>query len=176
MRQLNVHKLVSDLNNLCNALVKEYDINCGGCCYVAYEIAKHLDRFHIGYELHILNDCPLNQDKINREVRSKRQDHGFGTVTGDNTCCHYYIVIKGGGPVNRGNPGSWYRTYVITGINHRNLNWIYRISSWNSVYKRKNNKLIKKIISLHFRQYGKAGKNNLCSCKGNSMPEMQVCG
>ena len=32
MRQLNVHKLVSDLNDLCNTLVKEYDINCGGCC------------------------------------------------------------------------------------------------------------------------------------------------
>lgn len=165
MRQLNVHKLVSDLNNLCNTLVKEYDINCGGCCYVAYEIAKHLDRFHIGYELRVLNDYPINLRKSNREL---------DLISGSNACCHYYLVIYGGGSVNRGSFGSWYHTYVVTEINHRNINWLYRASSWNSVYKRKNNKLIKKIISLYFKQYGKASKRNLCACKSDSMPKMQV--
>lgn len=63
MRQLNVHKLVRNLNELCDNLVKEYDVNCGGCCYVAYEIAKHLDRFHISYELRVLNDYPINLKK-----------------------------------------------------------------------------------------------------------------
>lgn len=174
MRQLNVHKLVKNLNELCDILIDEYNINCGGCCYVAYEIAKHLDRFHIDYELHVLNDCPLNPERINKEVRSKRHDVGFGSVTGDNTCCHYYLVVKGGGPVNRGNPYDGYRSYVITKINHRNLNWLYRTSWWNSVYKYKNNKLIKKIISLHFKQYGKAGKISLRTCKDNSVSKMQV--
>lgn len=167
MRQLNVHKLVENLNELCQTLTDEYSINYGGCCYVAYEIAKHLDRFHISYELRVLNDYPISLGKSNREL---------DLISGSNVCCHYYLVIHGGGSVNRGSFGSRYHTYVITGINHRNLNWIYRISNWNSVYKRKNNKLIKKIISLHFRQYGKASKNNLCSCKGNPMPKMQVCG
>lgn len=174
MRKLNVHKLVENLNELCDALIDEFDINCGGCCYVAYEIAKHLDRFHIDYELHIANDCPLNQEKINKEVRSKRQGVGFGSVTGDFTCCHYFLAVKGGGLVNGGNPYDGHRIYVITGINHRNLNWIYRNSCWNSVYKRKNNKLIKKIISLHFKQYGKAGKTSLRTCESDSMSQMQV--
>lgn len=160
MRQLNVHKLVRNLNELCDNLVKEYNINYGGCCYVAYEIAKHLDRFHISYELRVLNDQPINLRKSDRELDS---------ISGDNACCHYYLVIHGGGSVNRGSFGSWYYTYVITGLNHRNLNWLYRASSWNTVYKRRSNKLIKKIISLHFKQYGKAGKSNLCSCKGRSM-------
>lgn len=175
MRQLNVHKLVESLNNLCDALIDQYGINYGGCCYVAYEIAKHLDRFHIDYELRILNDYPLDQERINREVQNKHRGVGFGSVTGENTCCHYYLVIKGGGPVNRGSPCAGCRTYVITGINHRNLNWIYRTSHWNFVYKKENNKLIKKIISLHFKQYGKAGKINLCTCKDDSVSSMQVC-
>lgn len=174
MRQLNVHKLVENLNNLCNTLIDQYCINCGGCCYVAYEIAKHLDRFHIDYELHILNDCPLDQERINKEVQNKHHGVGFGSVTGENTCCHYYLVVKGGGSVNKGNPHAGCRTYVITGINHRNLNWIYRTSYWNSVYKKENNKLIKKIISLHFKQYGKAGKINLHTCKNDSVPSMQA--
>lgn len=169
MRQLNVHKLVRDLNKLCDILVDEYNINYGGCCYVAYEIAKHLDRFHIDYELHVLNDYPLNPERINKEVRNKRHDVGFGSVTGDNTCCHYYLVVKGGGSVNRGNPCCSYYSYVITKINHRNLNWLYRTSWWNSVYKYKNNKLIKKIINLHFRQYGKASKTRLHICKNDSV-------
>lgn len=166
MRQLNVHKLVRNLNELCSTLVRKYNVNCGGCCYVAYEIAKHLDRFHISYELRVLNDYPINLRKGNREL---------DLISGSNVCCHYYLVIHGGGSVNRGSFGTWYYTYVITGINHRNLSWLYRTNSWNSAYKRKNNKLIKKIISLHFKQYGKAGKNNLCSCKGDSMSKMQVC-
>lgn len=166
MRQLNVHKLVSDLNNLCNTLVKKYNINCGGCCYVAYEIAKHLDRFHINYKLRVLNDYPITTNANFKE---------FDLISGDNVCCHYYLVVQGGGEVNRGSFGTEYYSYVITGINHRNLSWLYRMSSWNPVYQRKNNKLIKKIISLHFKQYGKTSKRNLCTCKSNSMSKMQVC-
>lgn len=165
MRQLNVHKLVSDLNNLCNTLVKEYDINCGGCCYVAYEIAKHLDRFHISYELRVLNDYPISCKELAK---------GLESISGCNTCCHYYLMVHGGGSVNKGSFCSGYYDYVIARINHRNLNNLYRMSSWNSVYKRKNNKLIKKIISLYFKQYGKASKRNLCACKSDSMPKMQV--
>ena len=165
MRQLNVHKLVNNLNELCDDLRNEYDINCGGCCYVAYEIAKHLDRFHISYELRVLNDYPISQKELAK---------GLEPISGCNTCCHYYLMVHGGGSVNKGSFCSWYHDYVIAGINHRNLNRLYRTGSWNSVYKRKNNKLIKKIISLHFRQYGKAGKDNLCSCKSDSVSKMQV--
>lgn len=167
MRQLNVHKLVNNLNALCNDLQNKYNINCGGCCYVAYEIAKHLDRFHISYEMRVLNDCPISKKELSK---------GLEPISGCNTCCHYYLVIHGGGPVNRDSFGSWHHTYVVTGINHRNLNWLYRASSWNFVYRRRNNKLIKKIISLHFKQYGKVGKNNLCPCKSDSVFKMQVCG
>lgn len=160
MRQLNVHKLVKNLNNLCNYLSDIYNINCGGCCYVAYEIAKHLDRFNLSYELHILNDYPISKRKINEKI---------DLISGNNTCCHYYLVVHGGGAINRGDFDTEYYTYVVPNINHRNLNWIYRVSKWNSTYKRKNNKLIKKVISLYFKQYGKASKSNLCSCKSSPM-------
>lgn len=176
MRQLNVHKLVKNLNELCDVLVDKYCINYGGCCYVAYEIAKHLDRLGIKYDLCILNDFHLDEEEINQEVRSKNRNYGIDSVSGDNTCCHYYIMIEGGGPVNRGNLCSKYYTYKVTRINHRNLNWLYRTSCWNSDYKTKNNKFVKKSISLHFKQYGKARKTSLCSCEADSVSAMQVRG
>lgn len=163
MRQLNVHKLVRDLNKLCNDLCDRYDINYGGCCYVAYEIAKHLDRFHISYELRVINDYAINQLELAKGIKS---------ISGRNTCYHYYLVIHGGGSVNKGNFCSWYYDYVITEISHRDLNTIYRTGRWNSVYKKKNNKLIKKIISLHFKQYGKTNKTNLHFYKSSSMSKM----
>lgn len=155
MRRLNVHKLVDSLNKLCITLEDNYDINCGGCCYVAYEIAKHLDRLNIRYQLAIANYSYLKKSAINTEIRSKRRNaKDTESVTGFNTCSHYFIKIDGGGGVNQ---GSWKDcpVYLVTEINHRNIQWIYRMGSWNDMYEKHHNKHIKKLISSHFKQYGK---------------------
>lgn len=175
MRKLNVHKLVEDLDNICSNLNSEYSINCGGCCFVAYVIAKHLDRLNIKYSLQIMNDFPKNLEEINKEVKRKM----FNTweemsVSGENTCCHYYLKIDGGGTVNEGSFSYAYYIYTISDINHRNIGWIYKNSCWNSKYKRRNNKLIKKVISSHFKQYGKSRKVQVCGSKSSTMPSMQV--
>lgn len=176
MRKLNVHKLVKTLNKLCEDLHDKYHINWGGCCFVAYEIAKHLDRLEIGYSLHIMNDYRLCDPNITKEIRNKQLNRqgGSNSVAGDNTCCHYYLSIRGGGPINLGTFSGEYYVYTVTEIDHKNLSWLYRNSSWNSAYDTRHNKLIKKVIRSHFKQYGKASKTNLCSCESNSMSKMQV--
>lgn len=160
MRRLNIHKLVISLNDLCDSLEKDYDINCGGCCFVAYEIAKHLDRLNIQYKL-IVADREYHHSKIiNKEVRTKKRNFlSIQSVTGYNTCSHYYLEICGGGFVNPGyvREGG-YKNYSITLVNHSHINWIYRSGVWNDMYDTSNNKIIKKRINSHFKQYGKNHK------------------
>lgn len=163
MCQLDIHQLVKDLNELCNTLAIEYNINCGGCCYVASEIARHLDKFHINYDLCIVNDYPLDTEDINSEVRNKCKNYNCDSVSGDATCYHYYLIVDGIGSINSGmDLDSPYYTCIITGINHKNLNWLYRTSIWNPVYNPENNKFVRKCINTYFKQYGEDNKTNLC--------------
>lgn len=150
MRKLNVHRLVRDLNNLCENLDNQYDVNCGGCCFVAYEIAKHLDRFNIEYSLCIANTYPLDKVAINKEVINKQSNKiGRYSVTGENSCNHYYIRIKGGGSINFGDFYDYHK-YSINKINCKHIKWIYENSLWNDIYDIRYNKLIKRNINFYF--------------------------
>lgn len=42
-------QLFKELNTLCTKLDDEWDINCGGCCYVAYVLAKYLEEYKIPF-------------------------------------------------------------------------------------------------------------------------------
>lgn len=87
MRKLNVHKLVDALNELCMTLDDTYNVNSGGCCYLAYEIAKHLDRLNIKYRLLVANTYCIHESDINIEVRCKRKNSSeTKSITGSNTC------------------------------------------------------------------------------------------
>lgn len=44
---MNRKKLFTKLNQLCLELDNKYNINCGGCCYVAACIAEQLESFNI---------------------------------------------------------------------------------------------------------------------------------
>lgn len=160
-KKLNRHRIAKDLSCLCDNLDKDYNINCGGCCFIAYIISKYLDQFQIEYSLCIVNDYPINKLAVIKEVRNKQRH--FNLVTGDNTCCHYYLRVEGGGSINLGSFEGYY-TYVISKINHRNIGWIYWNGLWNSTYDRRNNKFIKKIISSYFRGYGKTRKGQIRIC------------
>ena len=40
----NLENLVKDLNALCDRLDQDYNINFGGCCFVAYLMMKHFEK------------------------------------------------------------------------------------------------------------------------------------
>lgn len=156
MRKLNVHKLVLLLNDLCDTLRSDYDINCGGCCFVAYEIAKHLDRLNIKYNLIIASYDSLYIEKVNQEISTKRINlQDSESVSGTNTRSHYYIEICGGGFVNPGSfrEYSYYNNYKISNINHKNIKWIYKYGDWNDYYDCSNNQIVKKTISHYFKKW-----------------------
>ena len=53
----NLRKLVSELNTLCDRLDEDYNINFGGCCYVAYILMKNFESIGIHPTLVIESDC-----------------------------------------------------------------------------------------------------------------------
>jgi len=154
MRALNVHKLVDNLNLLCENLVSSYNINKGGCCFIAYLIARHLDRLKLSYQLIVYSDEKKNILGISHEVFSmvKNFKEEDSSVTGYNTCYHYAIYLEGGGIIN---PEECNHTYYIGGLSSKNIKWVYKIGHWNSEYNIHFNRNIQKIVNSFFSKYSK---------------------
>lgn len=76
---MNKKKIFTKLNQLCFNLNCEYNINCGGCCYVAACIAEQLERFSIPfnvihYDLHHCHFAIKVSDRyINRDGYTKKE-------------------------------------------------------------------------------------------------------
>lgn len=152
MRSLNVHSLKYSLDKLCLFLDDVYNVNSGGCCYIAYLIARHLDKLGISYALSVYNFSPKNEFDITREVTTMSRSNNKNSVIGMHTCEHYCISITGGGHVNRGDVEGL-KQYTVKGITCRNIKWIYKNGYWNDCYDTHNNKTIKGIIDSFFKTY-----------------------
>lgn len=154
MRHLNIHSLQRSLNSLCNQLALSYMINDGGCCFVAYLIASHLDKLGVKYKLIIFSDEYKNLEKIQAEVCSKIVNRTIKfSVTGIGTCNHYSIYLEGGGSVNIDDFNEGYMKYYIEGIDSSHIKWIYRTGRWNPSYDRRNNRIIRKTFNAFFNGY-----------------------
>lgn len=152
--RINLHRIVRDLNLICKQLDDDYDVNCGGCCYIAYLISKHLDKLHLKYKLCVLNCFQKSEKEICKEVQQRITNREESkSVSGFNTCNHYYILLHGGGAINFGDFEGEYFLHKIDNINHNHIKWIYDSGLWNDRYDTDNNKLIKKKIKRYFQQY-----------------------
>lgn len=150
MRNLNVHNLLKLLNELCNELSKSYFINEGGCCFVTYLIANHLERLGIKYKLLIFDDTIKNLKEIQNEISFKSKNFKVkDTVIGNGTCLHYTLYIDGAGALNSSEFSDCYK-YCIKNINSNHIKWIYKFGNWNEIYKRKNNKFIRNTFKTFF--------------------------
>lgn len=153
MKRLNIHSIVADLNDLCLQLDDNFNINNGGCCYVAYEIARHLDKLGIEYELKIYDDYNKNQEAINKEIITKHCNKCKDTsIVGLHSCNHYFLFIKGAGSINEERENFYNcNKYSISNINHKHIKWVYRHGLWNDTYQVANNSIIKKLVNLYFK-------------------------
>lgn len=153
MRNLNIHSLCKSINNLCDFLDTEYNINNGGCCFIASLLATHLDKLGIPYDLITYSYFEKDLDYIQYEVSSKVKNKSYRkSVTGNHTCEHYSLFIKGAGEINEGDFDNFVR-YVIKDVQGSNIRWIYRNGTWNTDYNTCNNKAVKNIVKSFFKQY-----------------------
>lgn len=48
---MNKKELFKKLNNLCIEMNNSYNINCGGCCFVAAVISEQLEKYNISFKI-----------------------------------------------------------------------------------------------------------------------------
>lgn len=120
------------LNELLNLLDNKYHINGGGCCYVAYIIARNLKKLNIDFNIIFTNNDPLNKFNI----------HNYDSVY------HVYIHIPYIGDVN---PMYSYYTKKIN-LSVKELITYYNNSTWNSTYNTEFNKIITNKINKFFKK------------------------
>lgn len=53
------NELFTSINSLCRYMNDTYNINCGGCCYVAAVLAEFLEKYNIQYYIYELY-CPCH--------------------------------------------------------------------------------------------------------------------
>ena len=156
MRNLSYYSLLKNLNSLCRFLDETYNVNMGGCCYLASLIAKHLDKLNIKYDLIIYDNYSRNRENIKCEVISRRRNKGLNnSVTGRYSCNHYCIRLRGAGVLNGNGDYTEEHRYSIPNISYKNIRWIYKNSRWNKCYKVQYNKTIKNIVKEFFKNYEK---------------------
>ena len=156
MRNLSYYSLLKNLNSLCRFLDETYNINMGGCCYLASLIAKHLDKLNIKYDLIIYDSYSRNRENIKCEVISRRRNKDLNnSVTGHYSCNHYCIRLRGAGVINDNGDYTKEHRYSIPNISYKNIRWIYKNSRWNKCYAVQYNKTIKNIVKEFFKNYEK---------------------
>ena len=154
MRNLNIHSLRRSLNDLCLQLDNKYLINNGGCCFVAYLIAFHLDRLGLGYKLLIITNEFKDDISISSEVHSRVRNNSRRTsIVGSGTCNHYALYLEGGGTINVGRFNTFLNKYMIEDVNSSDIKWIYRSGRWNPEYNVHNNRIIRKTLNAFFNGY-----------------------
>lgn len=154
MRNLNIHSLRRSLNDLCLQLDNKYLINNGGCCFVAYLIAFHLDRLGLGYKLLIITNEFKDDISISSEVHSRVRNNSRRTsIVGSGTCNHYALYLEGGGTINVGRFNTFLNKYMIEDVNSSDIKWIYRSGRWNPEYNVHNNRIIRKTFNAFFNGY-----------------------
>lgn len=147
----NLENLVEDLNVLCDRLDQDYNINFGGCCFVAYLIMKHFEKIGLHPTLIIESDCEnIDQDDFLDCVHTRS-----GNCQGlkDQTCYHYFIYIS---EINKYiNSGEIFEDYLyeFQGLSAKDVHWIYKTGDWNNNYNKKSNPMVGREIAQVFRKY-----------------------
>ena len=119
---MNRKKLFTKLNQLCLELDNKYNINCGGCCYIAACIAEQLERFNIPFEIVHYDICG----------------------------CHYAIKVSDR-YINRSDYEKK-EIYEILDYSSEEMFDIYYHGDWNNTYERKYNSIVHRKIKNLFNE------------------------
>lgn len=143
--------LKKDLEELFEFLDNRYDINSGGCCYVALCLAEELEKLRVPYKL-VLYDDSLKWWSARFLIRMSIKHRTRKSIIGTNnrTCYHYAILVDDLGILNGYEEE---KPFEISDLNSDDLRWIYETGDWNSCYDTRLNEIIKNYIQLVFKSY-----------------------
>lgn len=156
-----LERLLNSLNSLCEFLEEVYEINEGGCCFVAMELAKQFDKLHIKYELVVYDTEERSQFEIEDEIRNKHRNsmHRRHCITGTGTCYHYCLKV---GDTFINDTDREVYGYLIPDVDASNISYIYKNGLWNDLYNKNHNKTVRSLIKSFFKEYEDIDFKNVC--------------
>lgn len=153
---MEVQRIVAKkLDGFCKYLNREYSINSGGCCYVAYILASLLKRDGFRFKLIIWSRDPLDKTFTN----VKYSNYHYGILLGG-------CFINGDGCHNNDRLyEEFYSKVRVTDIlDHYNKN--LKKDRWNDWYNIKQNPFIYKMLNMFYVNLTKGlrERSRYCLC------------
>lgn len=127
--------LAERLNKLCRFLDEEYDINAGGCCYVAYCLAKLLSKDKFKFRVIIYEDYEL-EDRFS-EISGSHYHYAIGIG-------NYTINSAGCDKDESFCRNIYYNVRASEILDH------YKNCGWNECYNSAKNKFIFRTIQVFY--------------------------
>lgn len=125
--------LVERLNKLCTFLDVEYDINAGGCCYIAYCLATLLSKDKFKFKVIIYEDYEL-EDRFSKISES-----------------HYHYAISiGDYTINPADAEGRFFRNIYYNVKASEILDHYKNCSWNNCYNSAKNKFIFRTIQVFY--------------------------
>lgn len=125
----NIYTFATCLDSICNTLNTIYDINNGGCCYIAYVIAEILEKENIQFLVMVDADDCLENFKDYNDVH------------------HIWIQTEDSGYKIDINKGGWESGYDYCYVTSKDILDMYNKGEWNDMYNASKNRFIKHIIN-----------------------------
>lgn len=147
----SILNLINNLNKLFVKLDKRYDINCGGCCYVAYLIARELEKRELyDFKLRIYNysleDYSVDNIRFNIINNKDRLPCRSCTV-------YHYSIVYDQYEINESDEGLDYLD--IDNLYSNDIERLYHYGDWNDCYDTVNNIFVERFIKIIFNNYDK---------------------
>ena len=137
------------LDAICKCLNTLYNINNGGCCYVAYCIAQLLEKDSIPFDVVVFDD--FNADSLSEL---------------DEECYHIAIRIVIDGEDCIINQGDFEldEITIFENVTSDDLFKYYKRFKWNEIYEIFRNKFIKYVITLLYENFTHSLRKRRSNC------------
>ena len=128
---------ITQLNQLLKDLDKVLKINSGGCCYIAYIIAKNLEKYKIPFKVILMDDTLKEPSYYFQGIKNRELsviDYGFAHV-----CIKVYSKVI--------NPYRFRMDSRTIELDSKDLLWLYRRGDWNEMYDTTNNNILIRFLN-----------------------------
>ena len=150
---MNDSQLIYRLNSLFKSLHEIYEINSGGCCYVAYLVAKELDKRNLPYALRIYNDRVLPKHECFRNIEFDHDDFPIHSKT-----ANHYVIKYCNDIINPDDDLEDAPCVDLDNIDADFIEDIYLKGDWNPTYNINNSIFVERFIKIIFDQYDAENK------------------
>ena len=153
---MTLDTLIVSLNTLFTALDTIYDINAGGCCYIAYIVAEELEKRNFNnFSLRIYNNYVLNDEDCFENIENDVDDFPIYSYTAD-----HYVLVYDDIEIN---PDASSKHLEYVDLHDVDSNFILDICNkgdWNCEFNHNNLTFIRRFIKIIFDQYDKENKKH----------------